>query len=66
MKKTKTKNKQTTAKKKKHNKKINAKGYICIFMFDMINNHNQYLWNSLYYFQIEIWKYWSAGFYVTT
>ena len=29
--------------KKKHNKKINAKGYICIFMFDMINNHNQYL-----------------------
>ena len=42
MKKTKTKNKQTTT-KKKHNKKINAKGYICIFMFDMINNHNQYL-----------------------
>ena len=42
MKKTKQKtNKQTT--KKKNNKKINTKGYICIFMFDMINNHNQYL-----------------------
>ena len=35
--------KQTNNNKKKHNKKINAKGYICIFMFDMINNHNQYL-----------------------
>ena len=42
MKKTKQKtNKQTN--KKKNNKKINTKGYICIFMFDMINNHNQYL-----------------------
>ena len=42
MKKTKQKtNKQTTT--KKNNKKINTKGYICIFMFDMINNHNQYL-----------------------
>ena len=42
MKKTKQKtNKQIT--KKKNNKKINTKGYICIFMFDMINNHNQYL-----------------------
>ena len=41
--KNKTKNKQTNNKKKKNNKKINTKGYICIFMFDMINNHNQYL-----------------------
>ena len=40
--KSKTKNKQTNN-KKKNNKKINTKGYICIFMFDMINNHNQYL-----------------------
>ena len=40
--KNKTKNKQTNN-KKKNNKKINTKGYICIFMFDMINNHNQYL-----------------------
>ena len=39
-------------------------GYTCMFMFGILNIHSQNLWNFLFYFQIDIWTYWSAGFYV--
>ena len=44
------KKKKTQQKKTKYEKFfLNTHGYICIFMFGILNNHNQYLWDYVYW-----------------